>query len=94
MELTARKLGIDPKIVSLIYKSYWKFIKDTIHDLDIENMSEEDFKNITTNFNIPYIGKLYTNYEKLQKYNRKIKFLENNVEVKRNQTPIQSGSGD
>lgn len=85
-EQIARKIGIKKDLVELIYKSYWKFIKDTIHEIDLEKMSEEDFKENTTNFNIPYIGKLYTNYEKIQKYNRKVKYFKDNVSSKRNKT--------
>jgi len=84
----SQKLGIDVKIIELIYKSYWKFIKEKIHELNFENISEEEFQELTTNFNIPYIGKLYTNYDKIEKYKRKIKYLEDNDKTKRNQTSV------
>ena len=79
----ARELGISPSLSSLIYRSYWKFIKESISSLPLELMNEKDFENTTTNFNIPYIGKLYTSYDKIQKNRKKIKYLENNVKVKR-----------
>lgn len=87
-------MSIKPELALLIYKSYWKFIKDTIHGLDLENMSEEDFKDTATNFNIPRIGKLHTSYEKVQKYNRKIKYLNQNAKDKGNKADVQSGTGD
>lgn len=89
----AKELNISPALSQLIYKSYWKFIRSSISDLELDNITEGDFKKLTTNFNIPYIGKLYTSYDKIQKYNRRIKYLEN-VKVKRDKTDVQSGSGD
>lgn len=89
----AKELNISPALSQLIYKSYWKFIRSSISDLELDNITEEDFKKPTTNFNIPYIGKLYTSYDKIQKYNRRIKYLEN-VKVKRDKADVQSGSGD
>lgn len=61
----ARELGIPYKDVQAIYSSYWKFIKCSISDLELEGMDEEGFNNTDTNFNIPFIGKLYTNYNKV-----------------------------
>ena len=89
----AKELNISPALSQLIYKSYWKFIRSSISDLELDNITEEDFKKLTTNFNIPYIGKLYTSYDKIQKYNRRIKYLEN-VKVKRDKADVQSDSGD
>lgn len=88
IEQTARKLGLKKEDASLIYKSYWKFIKEKIHELELEDMSEKDFQKIPTNFNIPYIGKLYTNYEKIQKYNRKVKYLKDHAKVKDHKTSV------
>lgn len=84
----ARELGINPALAFLVYKSYWKFVRETIASLDLENMSEEDFSKVATNFNIPYIGKLYTGYDKIEKYRRKIKYLENHVKVKGNKAHV------
>lgn len=94
IEQAARELSIEPQLAELIYRSYWKFIKDTIQSIPIEEMSENDFENVATNFNIPYIGKLYTGYEKTQKYKRKINYLEEYVKVKRNKADVQSGTCD
>jgi hypothetical protein len=90
----SRKLGVDYKLASLIYSSYWKFIREHISSIPIEDMKEEDFKDIVTNFNIPYIGKLYTSHEELEKYNNKLKYFKNYVKTKENQTAVQSGVSD
>lgn len=84
------QLGIPVKEVELIYRSYWKFIKEHLAGLDISKMDEEDFKSITTNFSMPYIGKLYTNHDKVLSIKRKFK----HVRAKKNQTDVQSDSGD
>jgi hypothetical protein len=66
---------VDYKLVEQVYRSYWKFIKETISEQPyLENVTEEEFNSITTNFNIPYIGKLYTSYNKIQKYNKKLNY--------------------
>lgn len=90
----ARRLSISPSLVELVYSSYWKYIKTVISSLNLEEMDEEDFKRVSTNFNIPYIGKLFTSYEKVQKYKRKVKYLEENAKVKGSKTDVQSGVSD
>ena len=82
-EQVARELGISSTLAHLIYKSYWKFVRDSIKDIDIDNMAKEDFSSITTNFTIPYIGKLYTSFDKVEKYRKKVKYLEENVKAKK-----------
>jgi 23S rRNA U2552 (ribose-2'-O)-methylase RlmE/FtsJ len=46
-------------------------------------MDVEEFQSVDTNFNLPYIGKLYVGTEKLEKYKRLKKIYEN-VKNKRN----------
>lgn len=93
IDQVARELGIDKKLALSIYKSYWLFIKDTISKLELDNMREEDFRITTTNFSIPYIGKLHTSYSKVEKYKRKINYL-NHVKNKRDKTNVQSSPCD
>lgn len=89
----SRQLGVDKHLVTLVYKSYWKFIREYISELDFSDITEEEFNAITTNFNIPYIGKLYTNYDKIQKYNRKINYFQN-VKAKKNKANRLSSVSD
>ena len=83
VDKTSRELGVDRKLALLIYKSYWKFIRETISDLPLDSMSQEDFRNTTTNFSIPHIGKLYTSKENIEKIKRKQKYIKTHVKVKR-----------
>lgn len=84
----ARKLGIPPAMALRVYRSYWKFIHDTVSSLPEATM-EEGF-----GFNVPYIGKLYTNKDKIEKYLRKHKYYEENVKDKENEAVVLPGSGD
>ena len=69
----ARKLCVDQKLVEQVYRSYWKFVKEHISSLNLRNINQEEFDSIVTNFNIPYIGKLYVGYDRVEKYKRQFK---------------------
>lgn len=90
LEQTAKDLQVDFKVVASVYKSYWRFIKEKIAEKEFLQMTEEDFSLVPTNFNIPFIGKLYTDYDKIQKYNRKLKYYQH-VKHKGNKTNRKSG---
>lgn len=48
------------------YESYWLFIRENIKALPLkEDLSEEEFKELKTNFNIPSLGKLTCTYERM-----------------------------
>lgn len=89
----SRELCIDKKIVEAVYKSYWKFIKQNIEALSLEGLTKEECNTLQTNFNLPHLGKLYMEYDKIDKYKRKEKFIKN-VETKENKADRESGSGD
>ena len=64
----SRNLDISPDVVEKVYKAYWSFIKETIQALPLkDNLSEEEFLTLKTNFNVPSLGKLACT---LDKYNR------------------------
>ena len=73
----ARKLSVDQKLVEAVYRSYWKFIKEHISGLNLRNIDKEEFDSIVTNFNIPYIGKLYVGYGRVEKYKKQFKKYRN-----------------
>ena len=56
-------------------------------------MSEDEFDHTNTNFNIPYIGKLYTDYDKIKKYNNQLNYYRN-VKAKKNQANRQSSTSE
>lgn len=62
----SEELGIPVKVVDTAYKSYWKFIKQTIQALPLKcDLTEEEFMELRTNFNIPSLGKLTCTYDRM-----------------------------
>lgn len=89
----SRELGVDIKLVESVYKSYWKFAREHIENLPLKRLeTEEEFNSLETNFSMPFIGKLYTNYERIEKY--KYQKNKRNVETKENQANRLPGTGD
>ena len=55
----SRTLGIAPNVIEKVYKAYWLYIKTTIEALPLkDNLNEEEFLKLRTNFNISSLGKL------------------------------------
>ena len=82
----SKELNIPEEVVSKAYKSYWEFIKETIQALPLkEDINEDEFSNLRTNFNIPSLGKLVCTYDKVQKVKKRFKYIKGikeNVENK------------
>lgn len=56
----ANELNLPKGIVKDTYYSFWRYIKQYIEALPLmEDLSEEEFNKLQTNFNVPYLGKLY-----------------------------------
>lgn len=61
----AIELGLPPDVVEEAYNAYWKFIRTKIEELPLkEDLGEEEFNALRTNFNIPNLGKLSCTYER------------------------------
>ena len=72
----AKEQGIPKEVIELAYKSGWKFIKQTIEVLPLkEPITEEEFSQYRTNFNIPSIGKLYITYERVLNMKKRFEYL-------------------
>lgn len=89
----ARNLNIDNRIVEQVYKSYWNFIRNHISNLPLRELTKEEFDSTVSNFNLPSIGKLYADYNKIERYRRQLKFYQD-VKIKKNKTNRKSGSCD
>ena len=62
----SRELNLPREVVDKTYKAYWLFIKNHIQSLPLkENLNEEDFAKLRTNFNIPSLGKLSCTYDRM-----------------------------
>ncbi len=74
----ARELSLPPQVVSRTYKAYWLFIRKTIEALPLkDNLTEEQFNKLRTNFNLPCLGKLSCNYKRWQGVKHKHRILTN-----------------
>lgn len=86
VDTVSKELNIPVEVVSRAYKSYWEFIKETIQALPLkEDISEEEFSNLRTNFNLPSLGKLVCTFDKVQRVKRGFKYakgIKENVESK------------
>lgn len=87
----AKELNLPEDLVARTYRSYWLFVRTKIQALPLKtDLTEEEFKQLRTCFNIPSLGKLSCTYErfnKIKQINAWIKQLRN--EYKENKTAIQ-----
>ena len=52
--------GLSKALVNRTYKAYWRTLREYIEALPLkQNLTEEEFKALKPNVNIPSIGKLY-----------------------------------
>ena len=62
----SEELNLPIEVVDRTYKAFWVFIKSHIQALPLkEDLSEEEFSNLRTNFNIPSLGKLNCTYNRM-----------------------------
>lgn len=72
----SQEMGLLPEVVYTAYKSYWKFIKQTIQSLPLkDDISEEDFTKLRTNFNIPSLGKLTCTFDRMMGVKKRFKYI-------------------
>ena len=72
----SKELSLPYKVVDKVYKSYWRFIRDTIQNLPLkENLTEEDFQKLRTNFNIPSLGKLTCTYDRFKRVRKRYELI-------------------
>lgn len=69
---------IPPEIVDKAYKAFWAYIKATIAELPLkEELSEEGFYGLRTNFNIPSLGKITCTYDMYKRVKNRYKYIKN-----------------
>ena len=72
----SQEMDIPLEVVDTAYKSYWKFIKQTIQSLPLkDDISEEDFTKLRTNFNVPSVGKLTCTYDRMMGVKKRFKYI-------------------
>lgn len=93
LKKVSRNLCVDSKLVEQVYKSYWLFIKEHISSLPLRELSREEYGTTVSNVNLPYLGKLYVNYNKLAKYHEQRK-LYKDVKAKESEANRLSSTSD
>lgn len=63
--------SISIKELEKIVESPFQFARDILREIEIKDMSLEEFRNTKKNFNIPGFGKLYAKEEIFRKVNNK-----------------------
>ena len=73
----SKEMSLKEEVIDTIYKSFYNFIRESITNLPLkEELSEEEFSNLKTNFNIPAIGKLHCTYERYLKMKKQKEYLD------------------
>lgn len=76
VSVVSKELNIPIKVVDRAYKSYWEFIKTTIQTLPLkEDINEEEFSKLRTNFNIPSLGKLVCTYDRMVGVKKRFNYI-------------------
>lgn len=77
LKRVSKELNLPLKVVKEAYESYWLFIRKSITDLPLkEDLSEEDFNKLRSNFNIPSLGKLACTYERMKGVKERFKYID------------------
>lgn len=78
----SEELNIPKEVVDKTYKAYWQSIRTHIQSLPLkEDISEEDFLKLRTNFNIPSIGKLYVTLDRFKRCKKRFEIIKNLKEL-------------
>lgn len=76
LQFISRELDLPLDVVKTAYESHWRFIRETIKSLPLkEDLSEEEFNKLRTNFNIPSIGKLTCTYDRYKGIKKQYKMF-------------------
>ena len=76
VSLLSEELDIPEEVVDVAYKSFFEFIRTTIAGLPLKDeLSEEDFNKLRTNFNIPSLGKLHCTYERYRGMKERMNYI-------------------
>ena len=72
----SEELNLPKEVVDKAYKSFWLFINQSIQSLPLkENLNEEDFAKLKTNYNIPSLGKLTCTYVRMLGVKKRFNFI-------------------
>lgn len=79
----SKDTGIPVEVVDKAYESFWLYIRNSVQKLPLkEELTETEFLNLKTNFNIPSLGKLVCTYNRYKGVKEKFNYIKN---LKRNE---------
>ena len=72
----SKELDIPVDVVDKAYRSSFEFIKNKIQSLPLkEDISEEEFSGLRTNFNIPSLGKLVCTFDRMEGVKKRFNYI-------------------
>lgn len=72
----SKELDIPVEVVDKAYRSSFEFIKNKIQSLPLkEDISEEEFSELRTNFNIPSLGKLVCTFDRMEGVKKRFNYI-------------------
>ena len=72
----SEELNLSKEVVDKTYKAFWLFINQSIQSLPLkENLNEDDFAKLRTNFNIPSLGKLCVTWSRFVGCKKRFRFI-------------------
>ena len=72
----AEKYNLPEEVAIVAYRSFWEFTREKVQALPLsEDMTEDQFKQLRTSINIPSLGKLYVDYQRLLNIKRRREIL-------------------
>lgn len=75
-ERVSEDTGIPIETVKEAYRLFWKFVRETISELPLkDDLTEEEFNELRTNFNIPSLGKLVCTFDRYMGMKKRYKYL-------------------
>lgn len=76
LDKVSKELNLQKEIVSKAYKAYWLSVRKTISDLPLkDDLNEQEFSQLRTNFNVPSLGKLSCTYDRYLGMKRKLSII-------------------
>lgn len=78
VQKVADELKLPTNIVRDTYKAYWQFIRNFVENLPLkEDLNEQEFNQLKTNFNIPSLGKLCCTIDRYRGVKKKFQYIKN-----------------
>ena len=72
----SEELNLPKEVVDKTYKAFWLFINKSIQSLPLkEDLNEEAFAKLQTNFNVPSLGKLTCTYDRMLGVKKRFNFI-------------------